>query len=275
MISTENSTCPISFSEHINTFGGLELAMQTHDIEIALRSVVGQPEEEQLNIVEPLAKIVLEQTLQLYKLTPKFKQSFPESDYKLTLFEKCNIYDLIRMYQTAGKDFNTREKHKHTIQSAIQSNLIKTSLPQKLERIEWDFGKLKDLIRFTIEKENFGTIDSLVQDSVKLSDILASIGYEVHEVDAKFDIGTKYSDITLQFINKNQPTALNPNGTIIEVKFQSKVGMKAKKQEDPIYHERRDLAKKIRQGCRSKKNFDDFIVPAKDETFRLKTLNFS
>ena len=206
-----------------------------------------------------MAKIVLEQVLKLYQATPELQKAFPSDKYKLTLFEKLDIYNLIRMYENAGKDFGTKQKQTNSIQNAIQTNLIKTSLPQKLERIDWNFARLKDLIRFTIEKDDFGTIQNLVQDSIKLTNILANLEYKIYEVDAKYDEGTKYSDITLQYINENQPNALNPNGTIIEVKFQSKAGMLAKKLEDPIYHKRRSLAEQIRQLTRSQHTFDESI----------------
>jgi hypothetical protein len=255
----EADFCPISFPDYVDKLNELNLEAQTSEIEHALRSVSGKSEAEQKKIVEPMAKIVLSQVLELYAATPKLKKEFPSSEYNLTLFEHYDIYDLIRMYKTAGKTFESKEQHKNTLQNAISTNLIKTSLPEKLERIDWDFGRLKDLIRFTIEKKDFGTIENLADDSIKLTDVLAELGYEVMEVDAKYDEGTKYSELTIQYINRNQPTALNPNGTIIEVKFQSKIGMLAKKKEDPIYHERRRVAEQIRQKTRTDLEFSDFI----------------
>lgn len=251
--------CPISYTEHIESLPKLSLEAQTAAVKIALESAVNMPEVEQMRIVEPMTNIVLEQVIRLYEATPAIQRAFPVDKYKLTLFEKLDIYNLIRMYENSGQSFETKQKQKHTIQNAIQTNLIKTSLPQKLERIDWDFGRLKDLIRFTIEKDNFGTIEDLVQDSIKLTDILTTLGYETYDVDAKYDEGTGYSDITLQFINKSQPTALNPKGTIIEVKFQSKAGMIAKKLEDPVYHKRRFLAEEIRLATRTEFRFAEFI----------------
>jgi hypothetical protein len=92
MSSIETDFCPISFPDYVDSLKELSLTAQTSEIEHALRSVSDKSEADQKKIVDPMAKIVLDQVLELYATTPKLKKEFPSSEYSLTLFENYDIY---------------------------------------------------------------------------------------------------------------------------------------------------------------------------------------
>jgi hypothetical protein len=255
-----SGTCPIDLDSYIANLKEIpSLKQQTIALENILRfGGIGKSEAEQMIIVEKIANLVYDELVNIYELSPQFACNFSPDTYKITLFDGLDVYGMLRMYKTAGKEFDWQKNKGLVTRNAIRSHLLKTSLNNKLEKLDWDFTQLKDLIRFTIEKKDFGSIENLAQDSLKVVKLMETKGYKILQREAKYDQGTKYSDITLQFINQNRATAFTPNGMIVEVKFQSQIGMEAKDKETPTYNLRRDLADEIRVRINATSKSSDF-----------------